>query len=426
MKLPCLLGLVVLAGVAGACSTPEGSIELTTGGETDTFTRAPKPTSITVEALDADGKSETLFSGPIGATLDLGERDRSKVAALVVTAKDDAGVVRVRGRTLALELGVLEKVALKIYVQRTGETARAPGTFDGAREAPILDTVQGRYVLAAGGGLTSVAFYDLLGWTQAPASPTLKAPPDSLVVLDTQLLSIAGASASVYDLATGTSADVSTPAGSTFAAVAGGRTIYAPDGGAYVVGATRTSGEPTTAVLRITKEGTLSFANLAAPRLGAGATWVDGRGVVVVGGSASAPGAEVLPVGGAQGAALPYPPEPAAGLGAVALDAGRVVVAGAEVKLVDLACANACTLQPWAKLPVALTRAEAFTLGGVPNTIWALGAGADGLSHLVRVAPDKAEEIPLKTPRKQARAIVGATGQLFVVGGAPGVETFVP
>lgn len=422
MKIPRLLGLVALAA---ACSTPEGSIELTTGGETDTFTRAPKPTSITVETIDGDGKVETLFSGPIGATLDLGERERSKVAALVVTAKDDAGVVRVRGRTLALELGVLEKVALKIYVQRTGETARAPGTFS-APEAPILDTVQGRYVLAAGGGVTRVAFYDLLGWTQSPASPTLKAPPDSLVVLDTQILSIAGASASVYDLSTGTIADVSTPAGSSFAAVAGGRTIYAPDGGAYVVGATRATGEPTTAVLRVSKEGTLSFGNLAAPRLGAGATWVDGRGIVVVGGSPTAPGAEVLPVGGAQGAALPYPPEPASGLGAVTLDAQRVVVAGADVKLVDLACANACTLQAWAKLPVGLVRAEAFTLGGVPNTVWALGTGPDGLSHLVRVAPDKAEEIPLKAPRKQARAIVGATGQLFVIGGGDGVESFLP
>ncbi|MBL8612592.1 MAG: hypothetical protein JNL38_34950, partial [Myxococcales bacterium] len=130
--------------------------------------------------------------------------------------------------------------------------------------------------------------------------------------------------------------------------------------------------------------------------------------------------------GGAPGAALPSPPEPASGLGAVTLDAQRVVVAGADVKLVDLACANACTLQAWAKLPVGLVRAEAFTLGGVPNTVWALGTGPDGLSHLVRVAPDKAEEIPLKAPRKQARAIVGATGQLFVIGGGDGVESFLP
>lgn len=418
--------LATTIAAAPACSTPDGSIELVTGGETDTFTRAPKPTTITIEALESGGGRTTLFSGPVGATIDLGERSRSDVRAMAVTAKDDAGIVRVRGRSLAVELGALEVVTLPIFVQRVGETARAPGSFDPGREAPILDLVQGRYLLVAGGGLTSVFFYDTLRWSQAAATPTLPRPPESLAVVEAQLLTVAGASASVYDLGAGTSADVNAPAGTTFASVSGGRTVYAPDGTAYVVGGTRASGEPTTAILKIATDGALSFANLSAPRLGAAASWVDGRGVVVVGGSGTAPGVEILPINGTQGTALPYPPEPTVGLAGVTLDAQRVVVSGAETRIADLACTNACTLQPWAKHPTPTTRAEPFALDGQTGAVWVLGAGPDGASHLFRVAPDRAEEIPLKTPLRQARGLVASNGQLLVAGGGAGVLGFIP
>ena len=185
------VGLLAATCVAApACSTPDGAVELVTGGETDTFTRAPRPTSITVEALESGGGRTTIYSGPVGGTIDLGERSRSDVRAFAVTAKDDAGIVRVRGRSLAVELGALEVVTLPIFVQRVGETARAPGTFDAGREAPILDLVQGRYLLVAGGGLTSVFFYDTLRWTQAAATPTLPRPPESLAVVEAQLLTV--------------------------------------------------------------------------------------------------------------------------------------------------------------------------------------------------------------------------------------------
>lgn len=421
------VGLLAATCVAApACSTPDGAVELVTGGETDTFTRAPRPTSITVEALESGGGRTTIYSGPVGGTIDLGERSRSDVRAFAVTAKDDAGIVRVRGRSLAVELGALEVVTLPIFVQRVGETARAPGTFDAGREAPILDLVQGRYLLVAGGGLTSVFFYDTLRWTQAAATPTLPRPPESLAVVEAQLLTVAGAAASVYDLAGGTSADVTAPAGTTFASVAGGRTVYAPDGTAYVVGATRASGEPTTAILKIATDGALSFANLSAPRLGAAATWVDGRGVVVVGGSGTAPGVEILPINGAQGTALPYPPDASTGLAAATLDAQRVVISGVETRIADLACTNACTLQAWAKHPTATTQAEPFVLDGQTGAVWVLGAGADGTSHLFRVAPDRADEIPLKGPHKRARGIVASNGQLLLTGGGAGVEGFIP
>src|ERR1039458_8405277 len=139
----------------------------------------------------------------------------------------------------------------------------------------------------------------------------------------------------------------------------------------------------TTAVLKIDTTdtsnssypyGNLSWLNLSTPRLGASATWVDGPGLVVAGGSATAPGVETLANGSTTAATLPYPPDPSTGSGMANLDnSEHVVVAGgvmpdgtdAGVRYIDVRCGT-CQALPWgsglvttAGAPVAITAASA-------------------------------------------------------------------
>jgi hypothetical protein len=68
--------------------------------------------------------------------------------------------------------------------------------------------------------------------------------------------------------------------------------VYAPDGTAYIVGATR-AGPPSTAVLRIDVDAALRALSTTVARAGAAATWVYERGLLVVGGAEEECGAEL-------------------------------------------------------------------------------------------------------------------------------------
>lgn len=426
-----------LAAVA-CSSTPTATFTVTTGDETDALSRSPAPTTLVVDALDLDGNAQEIARTALPAdTLSLGDKGRTDVGAIRVTALDATGKALLRGETLYVQFGALESSPLSVFVQRLGELARMPGG-SAILDGPKLAVTNARYVVAASG--TDALVYDLLLLRALSGIPAFPRPARSLVTFGTAAIVIDEQGATTVDLSTAETADLAAPAGGTFAEVAGGSTVAVPDGSSYVVGGTRTSGGPSQRVLAISKDGAVAFATLAVPREGACAAWVEGRGLVVVGGnavgpgtSATAAGAEVLAPGSVQGAALAYPADGVKGCGASALDASHVLVAGgvgssvdvggsAPARVLDLACASMCTPAVWpGALP--LVRAEAFTLA--QDAALVAGDDATGASHVFRVSAAGSKEIALKAPRRNARLIaLPVKGTAAIVGGAAPLEQY--
>jgi hypothetical protein len=192
---------------------------------------------------------------------------------------------------------------------------------------------------------------------------------------------------------------------------------------------------PSQRVLVITKDGATSFASLSVPREGACATWVEGRGLVVIGGGdAAAPGAELLPVGLGLATRLPYPADLVKHCGASTLDASHVVVSGgagspadvagaAPVRVFDLACSADCKPLVWpGTLP--LVRADSFTLA--PNAVLLAGDDATGATRAFRASDMGLREVALKAPRRGGRLVaLPVKGTAAIVGGNAPIEHYV-
>jgi hypothetical protein len=410
-------------GVVIACSsTPSATIDVVTGEEADALTRAPAPATLIVESVDASGKSKEIArtSLPAAADLSLGDVSSTDVGAIRVTGVDAAGNTLVRGETLLFQFGALEAGSLSVFVQRTGELARVPASPGVSLDSPVADTVLGRYIIAASG--TSSILYDLLS-NESLTAPAFSRPARSMATYNSVLLVVDEQGATTFDLSTSYTGDLQTPSGGTFAEVAGGATVNAPDGSSYIVGGTRVGGDPTARVLRLTKDGIVTFASLATPRLGACATWIEGRGLVVVGGSATEAGVEVLAATATQGTSLPFPSDASTGCGAAALDGSHVVVAGggSDARTLDLGCSVDCKPTPWPG-SIPLGHAQVVTLAA--DAALVVGDDATGASRVFRAAAAGAREIPLRVPRRNARLVPLPNGAAAVVGGAPAIETY--
>ena len=430
----------VLAGPAlvGCGTDRQGSISRSVGGEADAFSRAPAPTKLSVDALDVNtGTTTNLSTVDLPATnIDLGNQSTTSVVRVRVNATDASGRVLVTGTSVQVQLGALDGATLPVFVQRTSEFARMPVPLSDAREAPLVANVLNRYVFVAGGtnapASGSTQIYDLA--TLSPfGSPPVVRSARSVATKDSAVLLIDDTGATWYDLANAESTEtIAAPTGGTFADVAGGATVQAPDGSSYVVGATRSSA-PTATILKIGTDAVLSFISLLTPRKGATAVWATGRGLVVAGGSSSGGGVEVLPAGATVTTLLAYPADPVAGAGAAALDASHVLLAGgldatgqpADTRLLDLACTT-CSAVIWdaAKLPVPITTAQAFELG--TDSALLAGDDATGLSHAFRVTVQGAAEIAFKIPRHGARGARVNPPAIDFVGGDGTIESFTP
>jgi hypothetical protein len=214
----------------------------------------------------------------------------------------------------------------------------------------------------------------------------------------------------------------------------------------YIVGGTRTTGAPTSTVLVVKADGTLSWASFSVPRLGATAAWVDPIGLVIEGGNVGTdagapPGAEYL-VNDATGEALGYPADPTTGsamtvLGAPGATSSNVlVVSGAGARVIAVPCGGsnpACAPTPWqATLPTPLALAQVFDLDA--SNVFVVGEDASGAMHAYTLSATTVVEIPFRLPRSHARAVrlpigTAGAGPIAVVGGdqAGGtMESFVP
>jgi hypothetical protein len=457
--------LVVLAPLLAACnSTPTGTLKLVTGGETDTFTRSPAPTSVRVSAVDLSGKVTTLATASLPTdTIDLGNLDENGVSSLEVQGLDAKGNVLVYGDTIPIQYGTLESATLQVFVQRTREFARLPSNMSDSRPAPVLSPVQGQYLFVGGGSDSAVATtsalfdFELLAPLASP--PTMPFAPTTVAFAGPYAIlidSVAKNQAEYFDFTANATLAITPPSGGSFADVAGGQVVYSDTGVEYIVGATRTTGPPTAAVLVINTAdssdasyitGHLWWATLSAPRLGASAAWIPGRGLIVTGGSATAQGAEIiapLPTTGTPapmtGAPLPYPADPSVGAGSTYLVAQPLLlVAGgldangkdAGVRTIDPACTASCAPKTWSGLPVPIGNAQAFSFvasaaDGAPPPAIVIGNDAMGTTHAFTLTSTAATEVPTKVPHKNARATPGPLGSILVVGGATEIESFYP
>jgi len=231
-----------------SCGKPQGTLQITTGQETDVFTKDPKPTQIVVEAFATDGTSTRIGQAALPATtVELGEQKKAAVATLRVTARDDQNKILVQGSSLLLELGVLGDRTLQIFVQRTGELARMPCVLGDAREDPTLSVLAGRYILVVGGADATLApktqLCDLMSLTALPKPPPMPVVPKSIAPVDVGEVLVTDDAAKVFDFSNSKSSDLSVPSGGTFAEVSGGPTVEGDKGIQFIVGCAESSGE---------------------------------------------------------------------------------------------------------------------------------------------------------------------------------------
>lgn len=418
--------LAVLFLLAACAKKAEGTLTLSTGLEADALTRDPPVKTLVVEATLNDGGTTPLARVELPATtLDLGDFAKTDVGTVDVRGEDSTGRTVVAGSSMPMAFSALESATLPIFVQRKDTFARLPAPFTETPPSDIVALVGSRYVIGIEGQKT--ALYDLA--TQLPVTnpPALPTAPKSLVVVDSRMLSVTdeAASAVVYDLSNGQTSTISAPTGSSFTDVAGGATVYTTEGMSYVVGGTRTSA-PASSVLVIAIDGTPSMVKLTSPRKGAAAAYVKGRGVVVIGGSATAAGAELVTSDG-KSAPLPFPADPSEDLSARAIDDTHVLVAGgaSPLRVYDIGCGSACapTLVDTSGLgALPLAKPSIATIGTLALVA---GDGPTG-TRVFAVEANRAREVTLRVPRSKASLVELPTKSVALVGGAREIETYRP
>jgi hypothetical protein len=475
----CHLGFLVYPLLLSCNSAASGTIQIITGEETDTFTQTPVPTQIVVQAEDSTTYDKTtLATAPYPtSTIDLGNQDQDAVASILVTGTDASSTELVYGASIPVQYGALDGETLPIFVQRVGQNARLPNPPADTRQAPTLAVLSDRFLIIGGGSNAGTALttqvYDFAQFSLLDPAPILPTVPASMPIVGTVgLLLDAAGNASYYDFSadeaeTRVPSPTDTTNGFTFADVAGGQTIYdQADGYVFVVGATRTSGAKTAAVLMINPNdtsngdypsGNLTWLALTAQRLGASAAWVAGRGLVVAGGNndVTVNGVEYISAAALTGGgtALPFPADGSSGSGMTALNEQYVLLAGgvtpsgadAGVREINLACEQAgtvtCGATPWGPnggtLPAladgtnALTEVSAFTfdaahaflVGSEPTS-----SPTPGLTHTFTLTSAGATEVPTKVAHTNAGAILSPMqSSVLIFGGANGeIESFTP
>jgi hypothetical protein len=266
--------------------------------------------------------------------------------------------------------------------------------------------------------------YDFGYWQMLHGQPRLARVPRSMAALGPLLLVVDDNAGTWIDVTTNVVTEAVAPAGLTFAEISGGATVQAPNGGFFIVGATRTAGNATSKILKVDPDGKMETLTLAAGRLGAaaGCVGVTGANLVVAAGSATGAGIEILQQGLAL-VPLAYPPDPTVGMAVAGIDDVNVVLVGGidpttgtsvPLRSANLGCTQTCATTAIAADPVPLRQASAFRI--TDGVLIAVGE-TDTLAYQVTVSPPSTRALPLREPRKGASAAGLHTGQVAIVGG---------
>lgn len=439
---PAHLLLATAGALALGCSSdpPILSIEIITGHEKDTFSQAPAVTRVDITARAAEGDLTLSASAPPGGSFDFGEVPSDRLLSFEATGVDATGAVVVRGRSISgIYLAGVSGGLIPIFVERVNQWARPPGGLLRAHLGAPAAVLAERYLMTTGGASASSAdgseepttsdFYDLFAFGGA-VGPAMPRAARSMVARTTAILLVDDAGASWVDFDTGTYDDAALPAGlGSFADVAGGQTIESSDGRSFIVGSTRREGAKTTAVLEVKADGSLAVLSLGQARAGAAATWLEGTGLVVAGGSAEGPGVEVLAPGATGFLGRDFPPDAVEGAGAVIVDPARIALVGgvlagapAPTRLLAPGCAAMCAPEEAmeATIPVAISGVTAFSLGG--GRAVAVGNELSGpgwmRAFVVGLVSASVDEAPLREPRSGASVVAAPNGTLAILGGS--------
>jgi len=421
---------LLLEGCGEVPALPPGEVVLTEGQESDTWSRDPAALTVEVEKISESGDRRhiaSLAAPAKGFSLGLGA-----VGEYDVTGYDVNQVARVRGHSVLVDPLGLAGTKLPLFVGRVGAFSRPPSNLlTEPGEAPLLALLAGRFVFMAGGSDGSgvqTDGYDLGFWAPVADSPVILCRHEpcafrTLAVVRNWLALAIGADWAIWhDVQSGLSGNVGLPAGmKSFAEVAGGRAIQAPDGTQYVVGATRAA-PPTAAVLRVDPEGVLTRLSLTSERAGAAAAWAPGYGLVVVGGSPSGAGAELLAQEASAFTPLGYAPDPTTGAALSVLTGTTLLRAGgrqpdgsaADSVQLDLGCGTSCTPLPH---PARIELDAALGFSFENATVLVIGVAPTGETAAALVSDDRVETLALREPRRGATALALPTGQVAVVGG---------
>jgi hypothetical protein len=424
---------ILLAACSSTPSEP-ASIVLLTGEETDAWTRPPAAARVEITLTSRFGTDLVGASQAPASSVEITNAVYvGGYGGFEALGLDAAGTPVLRGLSTPFFIDELKNFTIPLFVGRKGEWARPSDTLEQPRRKPLLSLVYQQYLFAAG-GQTVTGFdgsipdvYDFGYWQMYKDQPRLARLPRSLAALDSLLLVIDDAGATWLDVSTDAATEAVAPAGLTFAEIAGGATVQAPDGSFFVVGAMRTSGDATSKILKVGSDGKMETFTLTTARLGAAATCVGltGAKLVVAGGSATGAGIEVLDQAQAL-VPLAYPPDPAVGMAVAGIDDSNILLLGgtdpatgaaAALRTASLGCTQACATTPFPVDALPLSQTTAFRIAD--GTFLAVGETAQGetLAYEIVASPPSTRALPLREPRKWASAAALYTGQIAVVGG---------
>jgi hypothetical protein len=438
-----LAALTTLVACSSSDPLPPPDVRLLVGQD-ETWSADPAPTRVQVELVEAERRvviGEATAPASVITIRNPGF-NTGTIASFEATGFDGAGTALVRGASVPYVIYNLLSATIPIFVARASTWSRPAENVEHARNFPVVTVLWHQYIIAAGGEGKDLNpavpdFYDAINWKALTKQPPFARVPKTMVVVGTTLLCIDESAATSIELQKSDRvANEPAPAGLSFAEVAGGQVLELADGTAFVVGATRSTGEPTSKVLRIDRvtsqttgetTGVLRTVTLATPRRGAAAGVVAGN-LVVWGGSAEGAAAEVLNTARDAFSSLPFPPDATAGLGLAKLDGTTALLAGgkdpvtgvaAPFRAFDVTCAVDCAATELALSPTTLQRTSVFQLAA--GHLLVTGDSDDGEFHAFSVlatsAPAEIVERPLRERRKGATAFVLPNGQPGVLGG---------
>ncbi len=444
---------VSLLALAASCGDPpELALEVTTGHESGVLSEDPAVSEIKIVAKSVDGEVRREAKAAPGGSFDLGEVPDTAIMTFTLTGTSSDGTVMARGRSVSVPIGSIDAEVLSLFIQRQDRFARPPGELVRSHVHAPGGILAERFLVLTGGdsavGAAGPAdpktgdYYDMLGLAGSESSANLPITAKSLVSRGDTLLLIGENRAVRAQLTSDQTIEMTAPDGLTFADVEGGLTVEMPSGTTLVVGATRPEGA-TNAILAVDSEGVLSALTLALPRAGAAATYIDGIGVVVVGGSADGAGVEVIG-DDLSVTTRPFPADATTGAAAftfgeerLALVGGRVAGAPAPTRIFLLSgegCVVDCMpeLVPAADLQAIAGRGRGFALESGALVVGESDAG-ETLAFHVSIVDGVVSPLPLREPRFGATPIPAPNGTLAIAGGVTdaglpvrSVETYFP
>jgi hypothetical protein len=427
--------VLLLGAAVFGCSNdnlPDGNMELVVGQETDAWSTDPAAATVQLDLVQA-GVHTTLanVAAPV-LDISLGSGGPQNIQAnMEATAFDANGNPVMHGVGPTFTLTGFVDTAFYLFLGRQG-FSRPYGALQYEHKHPLLTVWPQQYLFisgtdTAGADQTPLDLYDVAFTALQPNEPALPQGAKSSAAAGTTLLLLTDTQFSWLDLLTGVTTAAGPPAGLTFAEVSGGRTLIAPDGTEYIVGATRSTGDATDKVLQVDADGTLHALVLSTPRLAAAAAFVEGS-LVIAGGSATGAGAEVLAPGGTSFTPLALPADATAGAGLAELTPTSAILTGghdaasgdpSSTRSVDLTCTSDCTTTEIASAALSLGNTQAFVVA--PSNILVVGESDDGETHAFSLDVSGESPTPVEQPFRERRAGASAAflpnGQVAIVGG---------